>query len=135
MTPSSLCLCLLQQPDLALLGISWQSWAVLSRSCWAGCFSLQSCTMTHTLWVGLMDSFFLCLLLLTLVPGGFSQAVQQAGRDCSGSAAWLGAFPAWLCFSRFRLSSSCWPSSSWAFPERCELLNCVFAGIQQTPAF
>lgn len=36
--------------------------------------------MTHTLWVGLMDAFFFCLLL-TLVPGGFSQAVQQAGRD------------------------------------------------------
>lgn len=83
MNPSSWCLCLLQQPDLAPLGISWQSWAVLSRSCWAGYFSLlcyMSCTMTHTLWVGLMDAFFFCLLL-TLVPGGFSQALQQPGRD------------------------------------------------------
>lgn len=81
--------------------------ALLSRSCWAGYFSLlcyRSCTVTHTLWVGLMDAFFLCLLL-TLVPGGFSQAMQ--GGTVPGSAAWLGAFPASLCFSRLRLASSC----------------------------
>lgn len=89
--------------------------------------------MTHALWVGLMDAFFLCLLL-TLVPGGFSQAMQQPGRDCSRVCS-MGAFPAWFCFSRLRLSSSCWSSSSWAFPESCEHLNCIFAGIQQTPAF
>lgn len=47
--------------------------------------------MTHTLWVGLMDAFFLCLLL-TLVPGGFSQAVQQPGRDCSRVCSMAGGF-------------------------------------------
>lgn len=94
MNLSSWCLSLLQQPDLALLGISWQSWALPSRSCWAGDFSLpcyRSCTVTHTLWVGLMDAFFLCLLL-TLVPGGFSQALQQQGGTVPVSAAWLGLF-------------------------------------------
>lgn len=94
MNSSSWCLCLLQQPDLAVLGISWQSRAVLSRSSWAGNFSLlccTSCTVTHTLWVELMDAFFLCLLL-TLVPGGFSQAVQQPGRGCSRVCSIAGGF-------------------------------------------
>lgn len=31
------------------------------------------------------------------------------GRDCSSVCSMAGAFPAWLCFSRLRLSSSCWP--------------------------
>lgn len=47
--------------------------------------------MTHALWVGLMDAFFLCLLL-TLVPGGFSQAMQQPGRDCSRVCSMAGGF-------------------------------------------
>lgn len=137
MNPSSWCLCLLQQPDLSLLGISWQSWAVPSRSCWSGCVSLlcyTSCTVTHTLWVGLMDAFFSASSssLWSLVAS--PKLCSNQGGTVPGSAAWLGAFPACLYFSRLRLSSSCWPSSSWAFPEVCEHLNCVFAGIQQTPA-
>lgn len=77
-----------------------------------------------------------CLLLLPPPHSGpwWLLPSSNQGGTVPGSAVWLGAFPAWLSFSRLRLSSSCWPSSSWAFPEVCEHPNCVFAGIQQTPA-